>query len=44
MLPEPTKDIDTSSDRGYNKWDEGMDMGSESTEVEENIREVEGKE
>ena len=44
MLPEPTKDIDISSNRGYNEWDEGMDMGGESTEAEENIREVECKE
>ena len=44
VLPEPTKDIDTSSNRGYNEWDEGMDTGGESTKVEENIREVEGKE
>ena len=43
MLPKPTKDINTSSERGYNEWDKGMDIGGESIEVEENIREVEDK-
>lgn len=35
---------DTSSDRGYNEQDEGMETRGDSTKVEENIRADEGKE
>ena len=44
MHLETTQDIDTSSDRGYNEWAEGMDMGEDSAKVEEKIRERDGKE
>ena len=33
-----------SSNRGYNEWDEGMEIGGDIAEVEENIRVEEGKE
>ena len=41
---EPTQDIDTSLDRGYNEQAKGRDRREDSVEVEEKIREGNGKE